>query len=128
MVNQCCICPEGVLSEHQDSRERPKKRSTKSPSKSSSPYQRRKVADPLTDYLESKKSQGGKDLDVKLEIHRDLMKDNEDERSFRREQLELEKERLRVEEADRNRRYVKEQADSERMFSLLTEVIKNKMN
>ena len=91
VFNQYHSCTEGVLPEHQDGQEKLKKRATKSPTKSSSPYQRRKVADPLTDYLESKKSQGGKDLDVKLEIHRDLMKDNEAERSFRREQLELEK-------------------------------------
>ena len=65
---------------------------------------------------------------MKLEIHRDLMKDNEAERSFRREQHELEKERLRVEEADKIRRHDKEKGDSERMFALLTEAIKSKFN
>ena len=117
-----------MLPEDQGDQEKTKKRSAKSPRKSPSKYQKRKVADPLTEYLESKKAQEGKDLDVKLQIHRDLMKDNEAERAFRREQLDLERERLRVEEGDRIWRHAKQQADSERMFLLLADAIKNKIN
>ena len=72
-------------------------------------YKRRKVADPMFDYMEAKKVQASKDMEVRMEIHRDMMKDNETERALKHEQLILERERLQLEAVEK-----------ERMFSLLS--------
>ena len=79
--------------------------------KPSSPpkYKRRKVADPMFEYLEGRKAQATKDAEVRMEIHRDMMRDNETERLIKREQLMLDRERLLLEVTEK-----------ERTFTLLT--------
>ena len=66
--------------------------------KPSSPpkYKRRKVADPMFEYLEGEKAQATKDSEVKMEIHRDMMKENKAGRLLKREQMMQDRERLQL--------------------------------
>ena len=63
----------------------------------------------MFEYLEGKKAQATKDSEVKIEIHRDMMKDNEAERLLKRAQMMLDRERLQLEATEK-----------ERTFTLLT--------
>ncbi|GAU87164.1 hypothetical protein RvY_00056 [Ramazzottius varieornatus] len=75
-----------------------------SPKKPAAPFRKRK-AEPVDEYLEGKKIQQLKELDMKIEMHRETMLDNAAERSIRREFLEFDREKLRMEDADKARRF-----------------------
>ncbi|GAU94085.1 hypothetical protein RvY_05919 [Ramazzottius varieornatus] len=75
-----------------------------SPNPPAAPFRKRKV-EPVDEYLEGKKIQQLKELDTKMEMHRETMLDNAAERSIRREFLEFDREKLRMEDADKARRF-----------------------
>ncbi|GAV08983.1 hypothetical protein RvY_18595 [Ramazzottius varieornatus] len=66
------------------------------------PYKKRKT-EPVDEYLELKKAQQVKELEIKLEMHRETMLDNAAERSVRRELLEFDRDKLRMEDAEKAR-------------------------
>ncbi|GAV06072.1 hypothetical protein RvY_16108 [Ramazzottius varieornatus] len=86
-----------TVSGNESSSSVPKKSSPKKPA---APFRKRKV-EPVDEYLEGKKIQQLKELDMKMEMHRDTMLDNAAERSIRREFLEFDREKLRMEDADK---------------------------
>ncbi|GAU96532.1 hypothetical protein RvY_07963 [Ramazzottius varieornatus] len=88
-----------------------------SPKKPAARFINRKV-EPVDEYLEGKKIQQLKELDMKMEMHRETMLDNAAERSIRREFLEFDREKLRMEDADKARRFELEKEGREKRFQL----------
>ncbi|GAU97548.1 hypothetical protein RvY_08823 [Ramazzottius varieornatus] len=103
-----------TVNENESSSPVPKKSSPKKPA---APFRKRKV-EPVDEYLEGKEIQQLKELDMKMEMHRETTLDNAAERSIRQEFLEFDREELRMEDPDKARRFELEKEGREQRFQL----------